>query len=89
MFKIFFSTLFGKNGSLWWKTLSLKKKLFNQTHGLRKFFRLSYGYETRPHHGVNWWYLKISFIPLSLNYYFDEKEDEFIVECSETKNYEI
>ena len=82
-FKIFFNTLFGKRGSLWWKTLSFKEKLFNKQYGLAKFFRLKYGYEVRPYHGINWWYLKISFLPLSLNYYFDKKEDDFTVECSQ------
>lgn len=83
LFKIFFKTLFGNNGSLWWKTLSVKKKLFSKTNGLMKFFRLRYGYQVRPYHGINWWYLNVSFIPLRLNYYFDEKEDDICVEeCS-------
>ena len=79
LFKIFFTNLFGKNGSLWWKTLSLKKKIFNKQHGLRKFLRLRYGYEERPYHGINWWYLRLSFLPIYINYYFNEKECELTI----------
>jgi hypothetical protein len=77
LFKLFFNTLFNKkNGSLFWKTLSLKKKLFDKNYGLGKFFTWYYSFEKRPYHGINYLAIQLSFINLYVNHYFDEKELE-------------
>jgi hypothetical protein len=77
LFKLFFNTLFDKkNGSLFWKTLSLKEKLFDKHYGLGKFLTWHYSFEKCPYHGINYIAIKISFINLYVNHYFDEKELE-------------
>lgn len=95
LFKIFFSTLFklpGKNriacGSMWWKTLSLKKKIFSKTEGLAKFLCFYIQHEKRPYHGINWYHVQLSFLLIYFNYYFDEKLNDLSVvdTCVSVKN---
>lgn len=91
LFKIFFSNRFrlprkGRlaKGSIFWETLSWKKKLFDPHHGLAGFFRFNTYSSKSPYHGVDNWRLSISFLPLSLNYYYNEKEyDGCDVSCSQ------
>ena len=53
----------------------LAKKIFDKYYGLGKFFRIEYGYEHREFRGLNWHYLLIGCLNLSLKYYYDKIKD--------------